>query len=409
MKIKKLFVCFIILVYIFEIISFADEEIIEENLDEIYYGETYETISSVSNEPLTHSKNIIAIDRKTLNVLYEKNAYDVVPMASTTKIMTCILAIEKCSLNEIVTISKNAASINGSTLGITENMQISISDLLYGLMLRSGNDCAIAIAEHISDSTQNFAELMNNKAEELGLNNTHFVTPHGLDNDNHYTTAYELAILTDYALKNETFKNIVSTKKYTIYLNGFSRELSNTNELLGNLNGVYGVKTGFTFNAGRCLVSSTKRNDMDIIVVVLGADTKNIRTKDSINVINYVFNNFSYINTYDISQTAFEQYLKYFEKNCILYKTVDKPIIEIQKKDNYEYPIKKDDMLKFSTKIYSITNFSSEINKGSKIGILTLYNNDKILYSLDITIVNQLEQNTWYYYFKYMLKNFLIN
>lgn len=409
MKIKKLIISFIILVYIFEIISFADEEIIEENLDEIYYGETYETISSVSNEPLTYSKNIIAIDRKTLNILYEKNAYDVVPMASTTKIMTCILAIEKCSLNETVTISKNAASINGSTLGITENMQISMSDLLYGLMLLSGNDCAIAIAEHISGSIQNFAELMNNKAKELGLNNTHFVTPHGLDNDNHYTTAYELAILTDYALKNETFKNIVSTKKYTISLNGFSRELSNTNELLGNLNGVYGVKTGFTFNAGRCLVSSSKRNNMDIIVVVLGADTKNIRTKDSINVINYVFNNFSYINTYDISQTAFSKYLKYFEKNYILYKTVDKPLIEIEKKDNYEYPIKKDDILKFSTQIYTITNFSSEINKGSKIGILTLYNNDKILYSLDITIVNQLEQNTWYYYFKYMLKNFLIN
>ena len=406
MKIKKLIISFIILLYIFEIISFADEEIIEENLDEIYYGETYETISSVSNEPLTYSKNIIAIDRKTLNVLYEKKAYDVVPMASTTKIMTCILAIEKCSLNETVTISKNAASINGSTLGIKENMKISMSELLYGLMLRSGNDCAIAIAEHISGSVEEFAKLMNSKAKELKLNNTHFVTPHGLDDDNHYTTAYELAILTDYALKNDTFKKIVSTKNYTIFLNGLPKEISNTNELLGNLNGVYGVKTGFTFNAGRCLVTSSKRNNLDIIVVVLGANTKKIRTKDSINVINYVFDNFSYINTFDISQIAFEQYLKYFNTNYNLYKTTDTPILELQKKDNYDYPIKKEDILKFNTKIYTITNFSSEINKGNKIGLLTLYNNDKILYSLDITIVNQLKQNTWYYYFKYMLKNF---
>lgn len=137
------------------------------------------------------------------------------------------------------------------------------------LCFAHGNDCAIAIAEHVAGSVENFAELMNQKSKELNLTHTHFVTPHGLDDDEHYTTAYELALLADYALKNEKFKEIVSTKNITIHVNDYPKTISSTNELLGNFEGVYGVKTGFTFNAGRCLVSSCNRNGMDIIVVVL--------------------------------------------------------------------------------------------------------------------------------------------
>lgn len=126
---------------------------------------------------------------------------------------------------------------------------------------------------------QGFAELMNEKAKELGLSNTHFVTPHGLDEEEHYTSAHELALITDYALNNKKFASIVATKTYNVTINGSSRTISNTNELLGNLNGVDGVKTGFTNNAGRCLVTSTTRNGHQIICVVLGADTKKIRTR----------------------------------------------------------------------------------------------------------------------------------
>lgn len=130
---------------------------------------------------------------------------------------------------------------------------------------------------------------MNKKAEELGLKNTNFVTPHGLDNEEHYTTAYELAVLTDYALQNSKFANIVNTKNTIININGVNREISNTNELLGNLNGVNGVKTGFTGNAMRCLVTSCTREGNQIITVVLGADTKKQRTSDSIKLIEYAF------------------------------------------------------------------------------------------------------------------------
>lgn len=161
-------------------------------------------------------------------------------------------------------------------------------------MLCSGNDAAVCLAESIAGSVSEFSNLMNAKAQELGLLNSHFESPHGLDSDEHYTTAYELALLSDYALKNSTFSNIVGTKSYTVTINDSIKSISNTNELLGNLNGVYGIKTGFTNGANRCLVTACKRGDMDIICVVLGADTKSFRTKDSIKLIEYSFKTFEY-------------------------------------------------------------------------------------------------------------------
>ena len=167
-------------------------------------------------------------------------------------------------------------------------------------MVVSGNDAAVAIAEHVAGSVEQFAELMNNKAKELGLTNTHFVTPHGLDNPEHYTTAVELAKIADYALKNDTFAKIVKTKNTTITINGYPKNLTNTNELLDVLTGVTGVKTGFTNNAGRCLVTSINRNGFEIITVVLQADTKKMRTADSANLIEYVYNNYEQVNLKNI-------------------------------------------------------------------------------------------------------------
>lgn len=267
MDIKKLLITFSILILILSTTCLADD-ILPENDTDTFLETSTDSVDALK-EPTTNSKYNIAIDRKSLTILYEKNAYKEVPMASTTKIMTAILVLENCDLSETVEFSKEAANVRGSCLEVSTGTKMSMNDVLYGLMMRSGNDCAVAIAEHISGSVEAFAELMNAKAQELNLTHTHFVTPHGLDDENHYTTAYELALLTDYALKNDKFKTIVGTKTTTIHINNTPRTIFNTNELLGNLNGVYGVKTGFTFNAGRCLVSSCKQGDMDIIVVVL--------------------------------------------------------------------------------------------------------------------------------------------
>ena len=396
----KIFLLFLFSILL-PIISFADDFI-----EEIENDHFLETTTEITKEPSVSSNNAIVIDRKTQTVLYEKSAYQKVAMASTTKIMTCIIALENSNLNDIVTISKEADSIHGSTVGIKANTKISMQDLLYGLMLRSGNDCAIAIAEHISGNVEKFANLMNEKASSLGLTNTHFVTPHGLDDDNHYTTAYELAILTNYALKNPVFRKIVSTKNYTMSISGEQKQLSNTNELLGNLNGVYGVKTGFTFNAGRCLVSCAKRNELDIIVVVLGANTKKIRTIDSRNLIEYSFNKFHYFDTYTIIEKNFMEYKKYFENNYVLEKTTDIPIISIQNPSIYEYPLSQEEIFNLHTKIYTFTKFSPDISKGNKIGTITLYTVNKILYSLDIILENNLKKNTSIFYCKNILKNY---
>ena len=190
--------------------------------------------------------------------------------------MTCTLILENCNLQDQVTISQKSASTGGSRLGLSTNDTISVQDLLYGLMLCSGNDAAVALAEHCSGSVENFANLMNAKAQELSLSSTHFVTPHGLDNPEHYTTVRNFAVLTDYALNNPLFLQIVGTKYYDVFINGVPKSIHNTNELLGYLPTVYGVKTGYTSQAGRCLVSSAKNNNLDIIVIVLGADTKKI-------------------------------------------------------------------------------------------------------------------------------------
>ncbi len=302
-KIFKIFISFFICIFVFGVrTTYCDDLDLEDEAIDIaseIKNVTLETSSNVNTSLNLNSRSCVVLDRISKKTLYGKNENSKVKMASTTKIMTATIVLENSSLDKIVEVSKKAGGTGGSRLGLKAGDKISIRDLLYGLLLCSGNDAAIALAESISGSVDEFSKLMNKKAEDLGLYNTHFESPHGLDSDNHYTTAYELAVLSDYALKNSTFKNIVGTKNYTVTINGHPKALSNTNELLGNLNGVYGIKTGFTNGANRCLVTACKRGNMDIICVVLGADTKNFRTKDSIKLIEYSFKNYEYFNIKD--------------------------------------------------------------------------------------------------------------
>ena len=207
------------------------------------------------------------IESQSGDVIYEKNAYEKLPMASTTKIMTAIVAIENCDLDKEVTIPPEAVGIEGSSLYLKQDDKMSMRELLFGLMLRSANDAAVAIAVNISGSVEGFADLMNTKAKELGLENTHFMNPNGLDDENHYTTAYDLARLTHYAMQNSAFAEIVSTLKYSV--NG--NTVVNHNKLLRIYEGCCGVKTGFTKKSGRCLVSAATREGVSLIAVTLNA------------------------------------------------------------------------------------------------------------------------------------------
>lgn len=207
----------------------------------------------------------IAMELSTGTVLDEVNADLKLPMASTTKIMTAVIIIEECDTGEVITVPDEAVGVEGSSIYLKKGEEISVKDLLYGLMLRSGNDAAAALAIHHSGSIQKFAQRMNERAKEIGAENTNFVNPSGLPDDNHYTTARDLCKIACYAMKNPAFKEIVGSKSY----NGEFRSFTNKNKMLFNYDGANGVKTGYTQNAGRCLVSSAERDGMEVVCVVL--------------------------------------------------------------------------------------------------------------------------------------------
>lgn len=249
--------------------------------------------------------------------------------------------------------------------------------------------------------------MMNKKAKELGLQNTNFVTPHGLDEAEHYTTAYELAKIADYALNNKKFANIVSTKTTTININGQQKSVNNTNELLGYLNGVDGIKTGFTNNAGRCLVTSTTRNGHQIICVVLGADTKKIRTNDSIKLIEYAFSKFEYIN---IAQKIEEEFQKWCIDNVdnieIVKGRIDNISLGLDNINVTEVPINKKDVkdLKVETQCQNIIN--APIEENQKLGKVQVKLKDEIIAEVDIISKVCIKKKNCLVYLKQLLLNY---
>ena len=394
-------------ILIFLLILFNFSTVCADDVDnEVDFEDTIEvTASNVSELPKTNSRRYVVYDRISKSMIIGKNEDVKSAMASTTKIMTTIVILEKADLNEKVTVSAKAGGTGGSRLGLKRGDKASVRDLLYGLMLRSGNDAAVALAEHVGGSVKGFAELMNEKAIELGLTNTHFVTPHGLDDANHYTTALELAKLTDYAMDNETFAKIVGTKSTTIYINNQSRQINNTNELLGVLNGVVGVKTGFTNNAGRCLVTETKRNNMDIITIVLGADTKKDRTKDSVNLIEYTFSKYKMYNLEEQIIKEFNKWKNINEKRILIIKgKTSNPKLALGAIEKATIPICDNDKIEYS--INALTEVEAPVEQWNVMGTLTVKLNGEILENIDIVNVNEVQKRDWKDYFKIVLNRF---
>ena len=227
-----------------------------------------------SNPPAISAKSAIVMEAATGKIVYGKNADEIRYPASTTKIMTLITALEQGRLEDVIAVSPNAANTDGSSIYLEAGERLKMLDMLYGVMLHSGNDATVAVAEHISGSTEKFAQLMTNKAHAIGAVHTNFTNPNGLPDPKHYTTARDLAIITAYGYKNPLFRKIVSTQHKTIPWNnkGYDRDLYNENKLLWRYNGADGVKTGYTEVAGLCLVSSATRNNVQLIAVTLDAD-----------------------------------------------------------------------------------------------------------------------------------------
>ena len=236
------------------------------------------------------AQSAVLIDARDGSVLYEKDADTPRPMASTTKIMTAVVALESCDVNEIIEIANEAVGVEGSSIYLQKGERMTLLELLYALLLQSANDAAVAIAVGVGGSVGNFADMMNEKAMSLGLTSTHFENPNGLDADGHVTTAHELALLTAYALKNPTFAEIVATYKRKISgPNGTVRLVVNHNKLLNMYDGCVGVKTGFTKKSGRCLVSAACRESLTLVSVTLSAPDD---WRDHTAMLNYGYENY---------------------------------------------------------------------------------------------------------------------
>jgi len=363
--------------------------------------ELIETVANVEKEDLSvNAPSILCFDRSSKTVVYEKNGYEQRAMASTTKIMTAIIAIENGNLDDVVVVSKKAASINGSRLGLKAGDKITLENLLHGLLICSGNDAAIAIAEHIGGDEETFCNMMTQKAKELGAENTNFVIPHGLDNDEHYTTAYDLGIIADYAMDIPIFTKIVQLNYATVYINDTPKQIKNTNNLLGSVDGVDGIKTGFTNNAGRCIVLSATRNNWQLIFVVLGCDTTKQRTSDSIKFIDYCFNNYELV---DLTELANQNHgikdikINKGEKEYIPTSIDDNiKILPLKKvdKDNlvFEYQI-KDELI-------------APIAERKKIGECYVKIEGETICVIDIITRESVERKSEYDYFKEIIFEF---
>lgn len=263
----------------------------------------------------------IAMELNTGKVLHRKNEQKRLPMASTTKIMTALIISEDCDLDDEVTVPCESVGIEGSSIYLKEGEKLTVRDLLYGLMLRSGNDAAVALSIIHSGDTESFVSKMNERAQEIGAYNTHFVNPNGLPAENHFTTAEDLCNIARTAMKNETFAEVVSTTDYR----GDYRNFTNKNKLLYSFEGANGIKTGYTDRAGRCLVSSAERNGMDVICVVLNCYDMYERSS---NILAECFDRFELENISD------ELVFLYDGKRCSL-------------KDSAEICIEKDAELEF--------------------------------------------------------------
>lgn len=400
-RISKIFFVIILIMLLFTTHIYADDENeIYENIIEESEKQEIEAAASSDTKPTINSRRYAVYDKLSGRCIYGKDENKQTAMASTTKIMTSIVVVENCNLDDIVTVTAKAAGTGGSRLGLHTDDEIQVLDLLYGLMLKSGNDAAVALAIHTSGSVEEFAKLMNQKAEELGLKDTNFVTPHGLDNSEHYTTAYELAKITDYALKNETIAKIVKTKTATIYINGNSMQINNTNELLGNVEGVYGVKTGFTNNAGRCLVTSVKRGDMDVIIVVLGADTRKDRAKDTMKLIEYAYKRFYIFNVEEVIKQEFELWKQINQNRIYVNKAANSLELKLD-----EVKIKKvaTDMNP-AIEINVVSYIEAPIDINTRIGTVTVKIGDEIIEEIEIKAQKEVKKRGVVDYFSIIAK-----
>lgn len=353
--------------------------------------------------PKVKAKGAALIEQDSGRVLYEQNAHEPLAMASTTKIMTCILALENGKLDDIVVTSKRATQAPPVKLKLKVGEQQRLGDLLYALMLQSDNDVAVAIAEHIGGSVENFCAMMTEKAKEIGAQDTVFRTPNGLDLENHHSTAYDMALIGAYALKNPEFERIVTTQLISIPTvpteKSERHDLQCKNRFIYSYEGSNGIKTGFTNKAGHCFVGGAKRNNMQLIASALGSGWgKNGKTQkytDVINMMNYGFKNYEKVKIIEPQDDALTIPI---EKAL-----VDK--ITVSCKESVTLPLNEKEKETLYVKKVVPTEVKAPIKQGEEIGTLEVICEGVTLAKVPLTAKDTVKKATILDYVKQWFKS----
>ena len=351
-------------------------------------------INADEEKVVKYAKSAVLIDGDSGRILYEKSAHNKVSVASTTKIMTCIIAIENGNLADMVTPSDYAIAMPKVKMHLDSKDKYKLEDLLYAMMLESYNDVAVAVAEHIAGSVEKFAELMNIKAKDIGMKDTNFVTPNGLDAKNQYSTAYDMALLGMYATNNELFVKITNTRNYSFASeNGRRVSVSNKDAFLDKMSDAIGIKTGFTGNAGYCFVGALKNENKKLISCVLACGwppNKGYKWNDTLSLMKYG-ENYNYKEIVDIQN----DFVKYDVRNGV------ENILNTYTNEKFGLLLRNDD--KVDKKIV-ITKKNAPIFKNEVVGYENIYVNNIKIKAIEIKV----KQNIKKYEFKYCLKKFFL-
>ncbi len=349
-------------------------------------------IVKAENDMAPTAKSAILIEASTGKILYNKNANERLAPASMTKIMSMLLimeAIEKgqISLDDKVLISQNAASMGGSQLFLQPNQTAKVEDLLKGIAIASGNDAVVAMAEKIGGTEEKFVEMMNKKAQELGLKNTQFKNPHGLDTQDHYSSSYDMAMMAKELVKHETILNYTSVyEEYLTKSDGTELWMVNTNKLVKFYEGVDGLKTGYTATAGYCLTATALKNGMRLISVVMGEDSSANRSTDTVALLNYGFNSYK-LNTIVSKDKNLGQ---------VKINKGQKEYANLRVKDSVTELLNINEKNKKYTFQTDINNVTAPIKEGKKVGTLQVKYKNKVVKTADITIDRDVQKaNLW--------------
>jgi len=357
---------------------------------------------SITNVLANTNNYSILMEYSTGEILMDENSLEKRAPASMTKMMTLLIIMERVDLGKIkltdeVVISTNASNMGGSQVFLQPNEKISVDDLIKSICIASANDSAVAMAEYIAGSTDKFVELMNKKAKELGLKNTNFENVHGLDSDNHFSCAYDMAVIARELIKHE--KILEYSSIYEEYLkknDGSSIWMVNTNKLIRYYNGLDGLKTGYTTTAGYCLTATAKRNDMRLISVVMGYDTSENRSKKTIELMDYGFNNYKLETIFEKNLNLGQIKINNGKKDYVDLK-LTRDVVDLTTIDNES---------KYDHKI-ELKEINAPVYVGDIVGKLILYKDGKKINSFDITVTETVKKaNMWDYYkknFKYIV------